>query len=214
MTDGNLTISELARKAGVSVRTIRYYINQGLLPAPEMRGAYTIYDEHYIDLLRLIGFLKQAHFPLKKIRSLVAGLSHGEVRRLLREYEEPLEIQSPSRAAARSAPQPKGEDLSSAAEYLAQLIEAQNAEKPWQQAYLSAQAPQTMLPDRRTLEGAAPRRGRPPLQDAPPAAATSAARSWLRLRLAPGVELHLREDLLADRQAQITELVELAHRLF
>jgi len=38
MADDPLLINDLAKKAGVSVRTIRYYVKEGLLPAPQFRG--------------------------------------------------------------------------------------------------------------------------------------------------------------------------------
>ena len=39
--DSGLTMSELAALTDVSVRTIRYYIAQGLLPAPGREGPST-----------------------------------------------------------------------------------------------------------------------------------------------------------------------------
>lgn len=54
----DLSISDLAQSAGVSVRTIRYYVNEGLLPAPEVKGRYTYYSENYIYRLELIDRLK------------------------------------------------------------------------------------------------------------------------------------------------------------
>ena len=38
MTAEEYLIGELAKKADVSVRTIRYYISEGLLPSPQSRG--------------------------------------------------------------------------------------------------------------------------------------------------------------------------------
>ena len=44
-----MTIGELADAAGVTVRTIRYYINEGILPTPELQGRYTLYEAWYLD---------------------------------------------------------------------------------------------------------------------------------------------------------------------
>ncbi|MCL4562693.1 MAG: MerR family transcriptional regulator, partial [Chloroflexi bacterium] len=56
-----LLIHELARRAGVSVRTIRYYIEEGLLPPPGNLGRYSLYGEEYLDRLELIRQLKAAY---------------------------------------------------------------------------------------------------------------------------------------------------------
>ncbi|HZW02420.1 MAG TPA: MerR family transcriptional regulator, partial [Anaerolineaceae bacterium] len=60
MNSSDYLIHELADLAGVSIRTIRYYINEGLLPAPDARGRYSTYREEYLDRLRLIRKLKDA----------------------------------------------------------------------------------------------------------------------------------------------------------
>ena len=51
-------ISELAALAGVSTRTIRYYIDEGLLPQPEIRGKYAVFTDEYMHRLKLIKYLK------------------------------------------------------------------------------------------------------------------------------------------------------------
>ena len=51
-------ISELADKTGVSNRTIRYYVEEGLLPQPEVRGKYAIFTDDYLHRLELIKALK------------------------------------------------------------------------------------------------------------------------------------------------------------
>lgn len=66
MNSEEFLIGELAEKAGVSVRTIRYYVSEGLLPSPEIRGRYTVYDEDYLNRIRLIKRLKDAFLPIKK----------------------------------------------------------------------------------------------------------------------------------------------------
>lgn len=68
-------ISELAKLAGVTVRTIRYYISQGLLPSPSVSGQFDRYDDSYLHKLELIKRLKAEYLPLEKIRSLLTTLS-------------------------------------------------------------------------------------------------------------------------------------------
>jgi len=42
MTESDYQINELAKKAGVSVRTIRFYNAEGLLPSPPSQGRYAV----------------------------------------------------------------------------------------------------------------------------------------------------------------------------
>jgi DNA-binding transcriptional MerR regulator len=80
-----MSISELAEEAGVSVRTVRYYVSEGLLPRRERRGRYASYGERYLKRLNLIARLKQSFLPLKEIRTRLSGLSDVEVDALLEE---------------------------------------------------------------------------------------------------------------------------------
>jgi DNA-binding transcriptional MerR regulator len=74
---------ELSDKAKVSPRTIRYYIQQGLLPAPETRGPGAHYGPEHVDRLLLIRRLQQEHLPLSEIRRRIEKLTPEEVKRFL-----------------------------------------------------------------------------------------------------------------------------------
>ena len=78
-----LELTELADKAGVSPRTVRYYIQQGLLPAPESRGPGAHYGTEHVDRLLLIRRLQKEHLPLSEIRKRIDKLSPADVKRLL-----------------------------------------------------------------------------------------------------------------------------------
>lgn len=68
-----MTITQLARKAGVGTDTVRYYEKRGLLPKPPRRpSGYRIYDE---EALRLLNFIRRAQtlgFSLQEIAELLA----------------------------------------------------------------------------------------------------------------------------------------------
>lgn len=83
-----LDLLELSDRAKVSPRTIRYYIQQGLIPAPETRGPGAHYGPEHVDRLRLIRRLQQEHLPLSEIRKRIEKLSPGEVKRLLEQEPE------------------------------------------------------------------------------------------------------------------------------
>jgi len=87
-TDGNerqYTLQELADSAGVSIRTIRYYIGEGLLPGPEGAGPQSHYTESHVQRLRAIGMLKERYLPLKEIRRELTGLDDAAIDELIRE---------------------------------------------------------------------------------------------------------------------------------
>ena len=76
-------LNELSDRAGVTPRTIRYYIQQGLLPSPDAQGPNTRYTRGHLDRLRLIRDLQREHQPLAKIRAQLEGMSDEEVRGVL-----------------------------------------------------------------------------------------------------------------------------------
>lgn len=78
---------EQARGTVTSVpdeRTIRYYIAEGLVQAPEEKqGTASVFS--YLNLLQLLTVkkLQAEHLPIRKIRELVAGKSEQELELLL-----------------------------------------------------------------------------------------------------------------------------------
>ena len=71
------SISELADRAGVSTRTVRYYVSEGLLPPPVGSGPTSRYTDAHRRQLELIGHLKAQYLPLKEIRRRLIG--HGSL---------------------------------------------------------------------------------------------------------------------------------------
>jgi DNA-binding transcriptional MerR regulator len=73
-----MRIDELAQRASVPTRTIRYYTQQGLLLSPKLRGRVGYYDENHLDRLRLIKELQEKRYlPLAVIRSIVRHFESG-----------------------------------------------------------------------------------------------------------------------------------------
>ena len=103
MVDDQLLISELAERAGVSVRTIRFYINEGLLPPPQARGRYSAYNEEYLTRIELIKLLKSAFLPLKEIKRMVESLSKEETEHMLHHLSEAASTPLPAPAGTPSA---------------------------------------------------------------------------------------------------------------
>lgn len=77
-----LDLTELSARADVSPRTIRYYIQQGLLPTPESRGPGAHYGQEHVDRLKLIKGMQREHLPLNEIRRRLELLTPKEIRLL------------------------------------------------------------------------------------------------------------------------------------
>lgn len=65
--DEELTIDELAARAGVTVRTVRFYSSRGLLPPPRLRGRLGLYGGDHLARLDLIRELQALGFTLSAI---------------------------------------------------------------------------------------------------------------------------------------------------
>jgi DNA-binding transcriptional MerR regulator len=76
-------IDELAAKAGVSPRTVRYYVQRGLLPGPTFKGKDTAYSHEHLVRLRAIRRLQDDHLPLEAIRTEIARRTPDELRQLV-----------------------------------------------------------------------------------------------------------------------------------
>ncbi len=64
-------VSELADKAGVTKRTIHYYISKGLLLPPEGSGVNSLYNDEHLQRILLIKKLQAEYMPLNKIREYI-----------------------------------------------------------------------------------------------------------------------------------------------
>src|SRR5437773_8692811 len=81
-TQADLTIDELARRTGMTVRNIRAHQSRGLLPPPEIRGRTGYYGPGHAARLELIGEMQADGFNLQAIKRLL-GTSDGAVEELL-----------------------------------------------------------------------------------------------------------------------------------
>lgn len=75
------SIDELSTLAGVTPRTVRYYIAQGLLERPEgeKRGAH--YLRRHVEQLLLVRRWTDAGLSLERVRELIAGAPEDPPRR-------------------------------------------------------------------------------------------------------------------------------------
>lgn len=95
-----LTISEAARKCGISVRTLHYYDAIGLVkPSETGENGYRYYDQESLSVLQQVLFYRELEFSLKEISNLLkkpdydkqqALCNHRELLLLKREHLDEL----------------------------------------------------------------------------------------------------------------------------
>ncbi|MCI8513839.1 MAG: MerR family transcriptional regulator [Lachnospiraceae bacterium] len=67
-----MTVHEVAKLAGVSIRTLQYYDKIGLLHPAEYTGAgYRLYDDTDLERLQQILLFRELEFPLKDIQKII-----------------------------------------------------------------------------------------------------------------------------------------------
>jgi DNA-binding transcriptional MerR regulator len=93
----SMTIDELARRTGMTVRNIRAHQSRGLVPPPEVRGRTGYYGEEHLGRIELIKELQADGFNLEAIRRLLegAGGSSSEVLNFSRALRAPFEDEEP-----------------------------------------------------------------------------------------------------------------------
>ncbi|MCS6799348.1 MAG: MerR family transcriptional regulator [Myxococcota bacterium] len=89
MGERTYKLEGLARAAGVSPRTVRYYIQRGLLPPPVFRGPDTVYELTHLQRLRAVRRLQQAYWPLDAIRGLLDAAGERRIARIAEGEEVP-----------------------------------------------------------------------------------------------------------------------------
>jgi DNA-binding transcriptional MerR regulator len=76
---GEYTIDELAAKARLPSRTIRFYQSRGALMAPEIRGRVAYYNASHLERLKLVAQLQDRGLRMDAIGDLVSSIERGEV---------------------------------------------------------------------------------------------------------------------------------------
>lgn len=75
------SIKDLVRQSGETKRTIRYYVQLGLLPPPERAGRGASYNDEHLTLLRRIRQLQGDGYRLQQVRERLSSPSMPTNRR-------------------------------------------------------------------------------------------------------------------------------------
>jgi MerR family transcriptional regulator, copper efflux regulator len=74
MPEGFLQIGEVAERAELSLRTVRYYEEQGLLtPARRSDGGFRLYTDEQVRRLLVIKQMKPLDFSVEQMRELLTA---------------------------------------------------------------------------------------------------------------------------------------------
>jgi DNA-binding transcriptional MerR regulator len=103
--NGLMQIGEVATRTGLSLRTIRYYEEVGLVePSARSQGGFRLYTSTDVQRLRLIARMKPLEFTLEQMRQLLdaidrltsgARLNKSECARLrtsLGEFRQAIQV--------------------------------------------------------------------------------------------------------------------------
>ena len=83
------TTGEIAKLAGVSVRTVQYYDDRGILTPSELsEGGRRLYSEDDLKRMRVICFLRDAGLPINSISALLKEEKPENIISLLLEEQE------------------------------------------------------------------------------------------------------------------------------
>ncbi len=187
------TLAELHAKSGVSARTIRSWVAQGLLPGPS-RGPFARYPAETLDRVRAIRAMSVVLlWPLEKIRRELLVLTPEDLQALADKVQD---LPPESETAAAS-------DASSALDYVRSLREqavpAMAQTPPAELRSISMtgfEALEYRLGGGRAM---APRRAR--------------GEEWLRMPITPDVELAVRGPLDDTARARLERCADLIRNI-
>ncbi len=83
-----MTVKEVSKLSGVSIRTLQYYDNIGLLQATaHTQAGYRMYDENALERLQQILLFRELEFPLKDIAKILKSPDFDQEKALHQQIE-------------------------------------------------------------------------------------------------------------------------------
>jgi len=189
MAAGNYSIADVAALTDTPVRTVRFYIAEGLLPSPKKTGAAAGYDEAFVLRLRAVLKLKQGDLPLAVIGKTLDELDEAGLREIV---ERPLEAPSDS-----------------AGDYVRRVLQQSQA--------ANAGGVATMSPAVASVSYLFEQYSRGSSTDTSGASMEAGRRdrsTWERIVLGPDVELHVRRPQSRASARRVERVIEFAEQVF
>ena len=83
-----MTVNEVSKLTGVSIRTLQYYDKIGLLhPANYTEAGYRLYDNTALETLQQILLFRELEFPLKDIKEIISSPDFDRSKALEQQIE-------------------------------------------------------------------------------------------------------------------------------
>lgn len=213
------SVRDLAELAGTSVRTIHYYISEGLLPPPVGATRSAIYSPAHLARLRLIAALRDEGLALANIRQRLAPLTDeqaievtGELDRFLEQPGEPP--LSPlglieAALASRSLTEMRFDDVTSPSQLSPielssdQSTRRSLSESPRESAseYLKRVMRKPSIGEDRPAQMPRSQPSRKPIEFERP-------ELWYHVKIADGVELRVREDRYREAKGRLRAVAD------
>lgn len=195
MSEENYSLSELADAAGIEARTIRSYIERGLLSGPNARGRGAAYSKEHLSRLQVISSLRRArpNMGLAEIRIFLQSMNPDQIHRLA----------GGSISATARAIDEYGHSEDVHAQNLAPEDDADetSARVDWERTATKLTGAERLVCLMRELTGLTP------------PTPSSKVEGWNRIAVTPDVELSIRADFDADQLAAFRELADLLRYL-
>jgi DNA-binding transcriptional MerR regulator len=196
MSENSYSLNDLADAVGIEARTIRSYIERGLLPGAQARGRAASYSKEHLSILQVIKSLRRArpNIGLSEIRIVIQGLNPEQIHGLAGGS-----ITAATRAIDESI-QPSGVDSPDVA-----ADDDGEGEIPgtidWQRSAARLTGAERLVCLLREATGFMP------------PAPTSKVEGWQRIAITPDVEFSVRADFDANQLAAFRELADLLRHL-
>jgi DNA-binding transcriptional MerR regulator len=110
-----MTVDELARRAGMTVRNVRAHQSRGLLQPPEVRGRTGYYGPNHLARLELIKELQAEGFNLEAIRRIIENAPQASSQEALdftRALTDAFSEEQPEIVSAEQLAEPWGDEAS------------------------------------------------------------------------------------------------------
>ena len=187
MKTAELTIEDLANQSGLPLRTLRFYIQEGILQRPDTRGKFARYSQQHLDRIELIRRLKDLRTPIQEIKQMLENISEEELHQLLK-YQDMVASQFTTLQTGPLNERRISEAGKSALDYI-----------------------QNIFPDiAKDASGDTRMTLRSPLRniDAGKGVKRTQQETWRRIVIADGIELNIREPRNRDEEVKIEKLVK------
>jgi DNA-binding transcriptional MerR regulator len=193
----SLTLQGLADETGVEPRTIRSYVEKGLLPGPESLGRSAKYPRETLDRIHVIQILRNANrsLTLDQIRLLLQSLGPSQIHGIA---TGGLQIGAVIDTDALTGTPPAGGAL----EYLRRLQSPRRSGNELKANLFASQAAVSQDPAHLpALEQAA--RALAALAGLSSSSRPARGETWYRISLTPDIELAVRGEFGPEQLAQL-----------